>query len=53
MHHYWEVKMLSPLYGTAMIVGLVTKATNITTGGARGTGLGECKESQILQNRLS
>jgi len=27
-HHYWEVKMLSPVYGTDVMVGLATKAIN-------------------------
>jgi len=27
-HHYWEVKMLSPVYGTDVMVGLATRAIN-------------------------
>eukprot|EP00092_Neocalanus_flemingeri_P003814 GFUD01004108.1.p1 GENE.GFUD01004108.1~~GFUD01004108.1.p1 ORF type:complete len:413 (+),score=155.34 GFUD01004108.1:158-1240(+) len=30
-HHYWEVKMLSPVYGTDMMVGLATKEINTTS----------------------
>ena len=30
-HHYWEVKMLSPVYGTDVMVGLATKAINTTS----------------------
>jgi len=29
-HHYWEVNMLSPIYGTDVMVGLATKAINTT-----------------------
>ena len=29
-HHYWEVKMLSPVYGTDVMVGLATKDINTT-----------------------
>jgi len=30
-HHYWEVKMMSPVYGTDVMVGLATKAINTTS----------------------
>ena len=30
-HHYWEVAMLSPVYGTDMMVGLATKNINTTS----------------------
>ena len=30
-HHYWEVKMLNPVYGTDVMVGLATKAINTTS----------------------
>ena len=31
LHHYWEVKMLSPIYGTDVMVGLATKAISTTS----------------------
>ena len=30
-HHYWEVKMLSKVYGTDVMVGLATKAINTSS----------------------
>jgi len=30
-HHYWEVKMLSPVYGTDVMVGLATMEINTTS----------------------
>jgi len=30
-HHYWEVAMLSPVYGTDVMIGLATKSVDIAT----------------------